>query len=117
MDERYEDRLERQEMNAQRLREENAARHALPCPECGSADGMQYYSRGGVLFVYQRWPPALIPRTWYYLPGDDHCVYAPCRTCNRAGAVEDAYQPVNDLDAWLESECQCEECIRERSAQ
>ena len=117
MDERFEDRYERMEMTAQRLREENAARHALPCPECGAADGMQWYSREGVKFVYDRWPPGLIPVVWYRHPCDDHCVYAACRTCNRLGIVPDAYQPMKlkALDVWLDSECQCPDCVRERS--
>ncbi len=117
MDERFEDRYERMEMNAARLAEEQAARGALPCPDCGSADGMQWYSREGVLFVYQKWPEGLIPLVWYQVKGDDHCMYAPCRTCNPFGVIPEGYEPVElaSLDEWLESECMCPDCVRERS--
>ena len=117
MDETLEHRYERLEMQYARLAEEQAARGALPCPDCGSADGMQHYSREWVIFVYNKWPTSLIPLVWYRLEGDDHCTYAPCRTCNPFGVVPEGYAPVRlaDLDEWLESECQCPDCVRERS--
>ena len=114
MDERFEDRYERLEENARRLAEEQMARGALPCSECGSADGMRSYTRESVEYILCAWPANLVPSVWYYLRGEDHDSYVPCTTCNPGGVIPEGYIPMNDevLQWWIKKTCTCQDCKR-----
>lgn len=69
---------------------------SVPCPECGSRDGMIEWSceNIGDPTAYQ---------TWYRLHNLPGCLYVPCWQCNPHGAINGAYTNLTPVQvtAWL----------------
>ncbi len=89
-----------------------AARAELPCSECGSTFGMcGFWDRESVANIMPIWICQA-----YSCPWDDHELYCPCTQCNPAKVVPDDFTSLKpgQVAAWLERECQCLDCVRER---
>ena len=70
---------------------------ALPCPECGSRDGMTQWHREDIL------EPPLASERWYRLHNVPDYLYQTCWQCNPPSLVDDTYTRLthSQVSAWL----------------
>jgi len=91
------------EAESYRREQESAARAALPCPHCGSTEGLeQVYAPELYDWVEEPETFPLPARGLYQGQADDE-LYTPCPVCNPAGRVPTDLRPLNgvELQAWV----------------
>ncbi len=95
-----------------RIAAEDAARTAVPCSECGNAEGLIAWRREHVWAAIHGGQGLSLPKSFYVAAGyDPDCLYTRCPTCR--AATDDvlsrcALLTAVDIAAWvLEDECNC----------
>lgn len=111
--------MREQEERVDRLEAWDRAMGRLPCPWCGSIDGMEAWSRENVAAAMacpERYP---LPAGFYRAAYTDHELFTPCWGCNRTGVVGDAQVLVTEeeLLAWLARPCGCQDCQSESAVE
>ena len=99
-----------------RIAAEDAARTAVPCPECGNAEGLIAWRREHVWAAIHGGQGLSLPKSFYAAAGyDPDCLYTRCPTCR--AATDDVLSRCTlltaaDIAAWvLQEECAC--CLPE----
>ena len=111
----FQERYDREELDRaeDRRQAEGRARGSFfRCGDCGTMDGVEYWSRGQLDEAEEHGPIELqFYRDTRQEQDDGHCLYSLCSSCT--GESPGWLEPLDDdeVEEWRDKGCMCRQCV------